>query len=120
MQAYSMDLRERVLADRAAGLRTAEVAHKYRVSPAWVRRLMQRYRETGQVAPRRRTPSRTPLLQPHLKQLAALIQTQPDTTLAELRAAVGVPVSLPTVWRAVRRLGMTVKKSPARHGTRPP
>ena len=40
-------------------------------------------------------------------------------TLVELRAAVGVPVSLPPVWRAVRRLGMTVKKSPARGGTRP-
>ena len=49
MQAYSLDLRERVVADREAGLQTAEVAHKYRVSPAWVRRLMQRYRESGQV-----------------------------------------------------------------------
>ena len=47
MQAYSLDLRERVVADRVAGLRTAEVARKYRVSPAWVRRLLQRYRATG-------------------------------------------------------------------------
>ena len=34
MQAYSLDLRERVVDDRVAGLRTAEVARKYRVSPA--------------------------------------------------------------------------------------
>ena len=118
MRAYSLDLRERVGADRVAGLQTAVVAHKYRVSPAWVRRLMQRYRETGHWAPKRRRPSRPPLLQPHLQSLAALLQAQPDMTLAELRGALGVPVSLSTVWRAVDRLGLTVKKSPAGHGTR--
>lgn len=117
MRAYSLDLRERVVADRAAGLPTAEVARKYRVSPAWVRRLMQRYRTSGQVAPKRRTQSRAPTLAPYLAQLDALIAAQPDATLAELRTALGVPVSLTTVWRAVRRLGLTVKKSPARRRT---
>ena len=119
MHAYSLDLRERVVADREAGLGTAEVAAKYRVSPAWVRRLMQRYRATGQLAPKRRTQYRVPRLAPHLPRLAALIAAQPDATLAELRAALGVSVGLSTVWRAVRRLGMTVKKSPARRRTRP-
>ena len=93
MQAYSLDLRERVVDDRVAGLRTAEVARKYRVSPAWVRRLLHRYRATGQVAPKRRTQYRAPLLQPYLQHLAAVIEAQPDATLAELRAALGVPVS---------------------------
>lgn len=119
MQAYSLDLRERVVADREAGLQTAEVAHKYRVSPAWVRRLMQRYRESGQVAPKRRTQYQAPLLAPYLRHLEALIAAQPDATLAELRSALGVAVSLTPVWRAVRRLGLTVKKSPTRHRTRP-
>ena len=117
MHAYSLDLRERVVADREAGLGTAEVAAKYRVSPAWVRRLMQRYRATGQLAPKRRTQYQVPRLAPHLPRLAALIAAQPDATLAELRAALGVPVSLTTVWRAVRQLGLTVKKSPARRRT---
>ena len=119
MHAYSLDLRERVVADREAGCPTAEVAHKYRVSPAWVRRLMQRYRASGQVAPRRRTQYQAPLLAPYRAHLAALIAAQPDATLAELRAALGVSVSLTTVWRAVRHLGLTVKKSPARRRTRP-
>ena len=114
MQAYSVDLRERVVADREAGLGTAAVAAKYRVSPAWVRRLMQRYRATGQMTPKRRTQYRPPILEPYLPQLAALIAAQPDATLAELRAALGVSVGLSTVWRAVRDLGLTVKKSPAR------
>ena len=118
MHAYSLDLRERVVADREAGRSTAEVARKYRVSPAWVRRLMQRYRASGQVAPKRRTQYRAPILAPYLPQLAALIATQPDATLAELRTALGVPVGLTTVWRAVRHLGLTVKKSSARRRTR--
>jgi|GEM_PF-6883080 len=42
MKAYSMDLRVRVLADCDAGLSTAEVAEKQRVSASWVRRLKQR------------------------------------------------------------------------------
>ena len=52
MRAYSMDLRERVLRDSDAGMNAAAVAVKYHVSASWVRRLKQRRRETGEVAPR--------------------------------------------------------------------
>ena len=99
MHAYSLDLRERVVADRETGLRTAEVARKYRVSPAWVRRLMQRYRASGQVEPKRRTQYPAPRLAPYQSQLEALIAAQPAATLAELRDALGVSVGLSTVWR---------------------
>jgi transposase len=51
MKAYSMDLRERVLADCDAGLPTKAVADKYRVSTAWVRRLKQRRGRTGRSHP---------------------------------------------------------------------
>ena len=52
MQAYSMDLRVRVLADCDAQLGTKAVASKHRVSESWVRRLKQRRREQGAIAPR--------------------------------------------------------------------
>jgi transposase len=52
MKANSLDLRERALADCDAGMPTDQVAAKYRVSPAWVRRLMRRRRETGYIGPR--------------------------------------------------------------------
>ena len=52
MRAYSMDLRERVLRDSDAGMKAAAVAVTYHVSASWVRRLKQRRRETGEVAPR--------------------------------------------------------------------
>jgi transposase len=47
MSSYSMDLRVRVLKDSDAGMLTRRVAEKYQVSPAWVRRLKQRRRETA-------------------------------------------------------------------------
>ena len=55
MAAYSMDLRLRVLRDADAGLPSDELAEKYSVSRAWVDRLKQRRRETGEVAPRKQT-----------------------------------------------------------------
>ena len=50
------------------------------------------------------------MLEPHLHTLAALIAAQPDRTLAERKDALATPASVPTVWRAGRALGLTVKK----------
>ena len=117
MRAYSMDLRERALLDSDAGMKAADVAAKYRVSGSWVRLLKQRRRETGEVAPRVQRHGRRCMLEPHLHTLAALIAAHPDRTLAELKDALATPASVPTVWRAVRALGLTVKKTvrPSEH-----
>ena len=110
MRAYSADLRERVFLDCDAGLTTRAVAAKYRVSESWVRRLKQRRREAGEVAPRFRRVTRVPILAPHAEGLRRLIAERPDRTLRELRDCLGVAASLATLWKAVRRLGLTVKK----------
>ncbi|MBX9580735.1 MAG: helix-turn-helix domain-containing protein, partial [Gemmataceae bacterium] len=59
MSAISMDLRVRVFEAREAGETTAEVAERFAVSSAFVRRLMQRHREAGTLAPKggRRGPA---------------------------------------------------------------
>ena len=54
MRAYSMDLRSRVLQDRVGGMRSVDVAAKYRVSRAWVDRVHQRHR-AGEAGPRQQT-----------------------------------------------------------------
>lgn len=111
---YSMDLRTRVLQDCDAGMKSDGVAAKYRVSRAWVNRLVQRRRESGQVAPRAQTKFRPRLLAEKTEQLKALIAEQPDRTLVELRAALETPVGLATIWRAIDRLDLTVKQNGAR------
>jgi transposase len=112
MRAYSMDLRVRVLAACDAGDGTAEVAEAFAVSPAWVRRLKQRRREAGEIGPR--APARPgPALAPHADRLLAMAREWPGRTAAEYRDRLGVRVSVLTVWRMLRRLGLTHKKSPA-------
>jgi transposase len=115
-----MDLRTRVLEDWDAGLKAKEVAAKYRVSRAWVNRVVQRRRETGEIAPRRQTTFRPQALAGQEDRLRALIDAQPDRTLAELRIALPTSVSLATIWRAIERLGVTVKKNGTRRRTTTP
>jgi transposase len=43
-----------------------------------------------------------------------LVQESPDATLAELRQKLGLDVSVVTLWRVLRKLGLVLKKSPAR------
>ena len=110
MRAYSADLRQRVLADCDRGLTTRAVATEYTVSESWVRRLKQRRRETGETAPRPSNPKRQPTLTPHLDRLRELVAAHPDGTLRELHQRLGVAVCLATLWAALRRLGLSVKK----------
>lgn len=119
MRAYSMDLRERAFRFLDAGLLPDAVAVQLQVSGSWVRLLRQRRRETGETAPRAQRYGPRRKLEPHLQTLAALIEEQPDRTLVELRDALGVPVSLPTIWRAVDDLRLRVKKNGTPVRTRP-
>jgi transposase len=109
-----MDLRKRVLRAWDAGLDAEAVAAKYEVSRAWVHRLVQRRRETGEIAPRQQTTFRRRILAHQEAQLAALIAARPDATLIELRAALPTAAALSTLWRAIERLDLTVKKNRAR------
>ena len=49
-------------------------------------------------------------LAPHRDRIRELVAAHPDATLQELRSLLGVAVCLATLWAAVRRLGLTVKK----------
>jgi len=52
MRALSNDLRLRIYEACQDGESTAEVAQRFAVSTAFVRRLKQRFRETGSIAPK--------------------------------------------------------------------
>ena len=120
MAPYSMDLRTRVLADCDAGIAAKDVAAKFRVSRSWVNRLVQRRRETGEVRPRPQTVFKRQAFAGQENQLRALVAAQPDQTLAELRDALRSSASLSSLWRALDRLELTVKKNRTRRRTAPP
>jgi transposase len=117
MAPYSMDLRTRVLADSDAGLAAKDVAAKFRVSRSWVNRLVQRRRETGAVEPRPQTVFKKQAFAGQEDRLRALVDAQPDRTLAELREALHSSASLSSVWRALDRLRLTLKKNGTRRRT---
>jgi transposase len=117
MAPYSMDLRSRVLRDSDAGRPSAEGAAKYAVSRAWVDRVKQRRRETGEITPRKQTTFRRRVLAGHEDRIVGLILARPDATLVEIREALRIPVGLSTLWRAIDRLGFRVKKNGIRRRT---
>ena len=112
--AYSMDLRERVIADADAGIPSKVLAERYHVSLAWVDALKLRWRTTGSIAPRKPTKFRGRVLAGQDDRLKSLVAAQPDATLAELREALQTSAGLATIWRALRHLDLTVKKNGTR------
>jgi transposase len=120
MAPYSMDLRSRVLADCDAGVAAKDVAVKFRVSRSWVNRLVQRRRETGEVRPRPQKIFKKQAFAGQEDRLRALVAARPDQTLAELRDAMPSAASLSSLWRALDRLALTLKKNRTRRRTTPP
>jgi transposase len=111
MAAISMDLRVRIFEARQAGETTAEVADRFAVSPAFVRRLLQRHRETGSLAPSAARRGPRPRLAGEADRIRDLAAAEPDLTPAEVRDRLGLAAAPLTVWRMLRRLGLTFKKS---------
>ena len=114
--AYAMEFRQAVARAYDECGSSIEVAELFQCSESWVRRLIQRRRETGSLAPRPpKRPNNNKLDEDDLEQLRELIRQTPDMTLAELAEALGQKVSVPTVWRATQALGLPFKKKvPAR------
>lgn len=117
MQAYSFDLRERVVAAYEKGKTTiSAVAAQFSVGETFVKKMLRQKRERGSL---RRLPSRAgakKALEPkHRHWLAGQIREQPDATLTELQTGLlarqAVSVSRATVSRELRQMRLPRKKS---------
>lgn len=113
MKAYSMDLRQRVIAACDEGVLTREeIAERFSVSVSWIRSLVKRRREAGTIEPRPRGGGRVRAFDDTADaRLRQAVRDDPDATLEQLAAAAGVPCAPSIVHRALRRLGITRKKS---------
>jgi transposase len=119
---YSKDLRERVVKALADGQTCRAVAATFGVSVSSAVRWGQRYRATGETAPRRSGGRKAYLLAGERDWLLSRIAAKPDLTLRALLSeleARGVRTSYYTVWYFFEREGYTFKKKPARQRTRP-
>ena len=110
--AYAMEFRRAAAKAYDECDSSIEAAEQMGCSESWVRRLIQRRRANGSLEPRpHHVPNNSKLDEQDLSRLAALIAQKPDMTLAELAEALENKVSVPTVWRATRKLGLVLKKS---------
>ena len=119
MKAYSLDLRQKILQayDQGRGSQPA-LAALFGVSRGSVEHLMRRRHTTGEIRPRPHAGGRQPHCDPPtLTWVRHLVQAQPDATLAELCTQLqqqrGVRVSVATMCRVLKRLGLPRKKSPS-------
>lgn len=112
MEAYSQDLRERVVhaVDRGQGTRR-QIAAMFGVSTSWIRKLLQRRRKTGSVAAKPRGGGRRPRLDDAGdRRLRRLVERQPDATLSELCERMDRDIGTTCVHRALRRLDLSLKR----------
>jgi transposase len=111
-RAYSQDLRERVI---DAGTSARQAAERFGIGVAtaivWVRRARE-----GERSARKQGQPKRSKLDPHREFLLALIEAEPDITIAEmqerLRSEAGITASVGTVWTFLDRAGLTFKKRP--------
>jgi transposase len=117
MRAYSLDLRQKVVAAVERGDSTIEeVAASFGVGQTFVKKMLRQHRESGDLRPRPHGGGHTPRLSAkHLKSLRSEVARSPDKTVGALRdhlaERAGVSVSRPTVGRALSRLGLSRKKN---------
>lgn len=112
----SDDVRERALAAIDAGRSVADVAAFYQNDPSTIRRWIRQRRATGSARRRPRAGRPRKLAPVEEPALVAQVAAHPDATLTEQcdrwEAATGTRVGVSTMGRWLRRLGVTLKKSP--------
>ena len=130
MEAYSLDLKERVAAACDEGSRSrSEIAEDFGVSVSFITKLLYRRKCAGGgivVAAKPHRGGFASAIDAEAEtELKSLVRQQPDATLQELRDRLaerrpGASRSVPVICRALQRLGLPRKKSPStpRNGTR--
>jgi transposase len=131
MKPYPLELRQRIVeaVERQYGT-IAEAADLFNVTERYVYKLCNLHLVAGDIAPRPHgggAPAK--LDEKKLRTLAELIAETPDATRSQLRDGLRrrcrVTVCTNTVWRAVQRLELTLKKrgaalaKPTRKSARP-
>ena len=87
----------------------------FQVSVSYIYKALGRRRRTGETSAKPHAGGQKPKLAAHDEALRGRVLSEPDATLAELQAWLveerGVKVCVGCLWKRLRRLGLTLKKS---------
>jgi transposase len=109
----SIDLRERLVAAIEGGSSRRAAAQRFGVSESCAIKLMQRWQQTGSLAPGQMGGHKDYALASHGERVQALVKAQADMTIDELHARLrgdGIAVGRSAVGRFLQSLGLTRKK----------
>ena len=108
---YSMDLRERVVSAFESGQTLASVAKRFSVTWPTVRHWVDRHHR-GELAPGTPGPKGSVKLTAADEQrMREVVAAQPGITAKQLMPMLSVQVVESTVCRALKRLGLSLKRS---------
>jgi transposase len=114
MNAYSEDLREKIVEALGRGMGKSQAARTFCVSLSSLKRYTKLAQEGRSLAPKKRPGSKPKLDERSSKLLQADLEEHPFLTLQQrceyLRAVASVEVSRSTVCRAIKRMDSTRKK----------
>jgi transposase len=114
MNAYSEDLRRKIVEAVERGMPKIEAARAFGVGISSVKRYVATYREGRSLSPKKRPGSKPKLDEGARKLLEANLEEHPEATLPQrrefLQLVCGVSVSDSPVSRMLRRMGWTRKK----------
>lgn len=113
MEAYSEDLRRKIVEAVSRGMSKTAAARTFGVSRSSVKRYVGSVTKGASLAPKRHPGSKPKLDERARRLLEADVERRPVASLKErrrfLRAVAGVSVSESTVSRLLRRMGFTQK-----------
>lgn len=116
MKAYSLDLRQRVVHAYEQGEGSiSEIATRFGVSVPFIKKLLRRWRSTGDLAPLAHGGGKPKSLNARQHQLLKRqVRSMPDISLAELQSFLdeqeSVQVHVSTISRALASMGLPLKK----------
>ena len=117
VQAYSPDLRSRVITAASGGMSARRAAERFGVGASTAIVWIRRYRQSGEAVARPQGKPRGSRLDPHAHFILGLVEEgTKDISLAEIAERLaserGVVIGITSIWNFLDRHGLTFKKRP--------
>lgn len=111
MARYPAMVRKRIVELYEQDYSTAEIAEVFGVCESGIRRVRQRLRERGTLDPLPKTCGCKPKMTTDVaRRVRDHVAAHPDATRDELKSALGLTVSLQSISKWLKRLGLPLKK----------
>ena len=111
MKPYPVEYRHRIIALLEQAMTPSEIAEVLGVTASWVRSIRQRH-EAGESLDIKSTANkRTSLAEREGERIRARLAEKPGSTLEDLRRDLKLETSIPNLWKALKQLKISFKKS---------